>query len=47
LDAFGERRVGLAPIAGLLERPDDDDLYHELARLIDETDSSADDEFVV
>jgi hypothetical protein len=46
LNAFGERRVGLGPIAGLLERSDDDDLYRELARLIVEMDVT-DDELVV
>jgi hypothetical protein len=47
LNAFGEHRVGLAPIAGLLERSDDDDLYGELASLINETDASADEDFSV
>ena len=47
LNAFGERRVGLAPIAGLLERSDDDELYSELAMLINETDASADQDFIV
>jgi len=47
LAAFAERRVGLGPIAGLLERPDDDGLYRELAGLVDEDGAPTDDEFVV
>jgi Zn-dependent peptidase ImmA (M78 family)/transcriptional regulator with XRE-family HTH domain len=48
LDAFIERRVGLAPIAGLLERSDDDDLYRELTTtLVGEPHVISDNEFVV
>jgi Zn-dependent peptidase ImmA (M78 family) len=48
LEAFAEHRVGLGPIAGLLERADDDDLYRELTAMVGEADdATADGEFVV
>jgi len=48
LNAFGERRVGLALVAGLLERSDDDELYRELtATLVGDQPAVSNDEFVV
>jgi Zn-dependent peptidase ImmA (M78 family)/transcriptional regulator with XRE-family HTH domain len=45
LEAFARRRVGLGPIAALLERPDDDELYRELVEPVDALGPAA--EFVV
>lgn len=47
LAAFAEQRMGLAPLATLLQRDDDDDLYREVLDTLDISDGEGDSEEIL